>query len=510
MAKFVSSCIIAFLCLFFIHGPDANVLADEAEVQVDHLNVRTGPGTHFDRVGQVNKTDTFHILQEKNNWLKVHWNGKDVWVAKWLTKVTQSEKASNETRYFSKVDYLRIRSAPGLHGKVNGHLMEGESILVSQQQGKWLKIDKNDGWVHKDYVTKKKSEETVKVEKEKPNVPSETLGKIKVRTSILNVRTEGSTKGNVITQVRAGQLYDYIDNQDRWYHIRLSNGRTGWVAGWLVDKADSDNLQKPETQPVEKPKEEIKRYVTLQYNSTNLRSGPSTNYKVVASGQKGNTFEVMDQQGQWYKINVHGKTAYVAGWIVDEKSQNPSSPILKGNLKGKTIMLDAGHGGKDSGAVGRGGSYEKTLTLKTAVQLKKQLESKGAKVLMARDVDDYVSLSIRSYYSNSSNADAFISIHYNSAPLHVVAKGISSYYYHDRDKRLAGSIQKEIVETTGLRDRGVRFGNFHVIRENKKPAVLLELGFISDAREEQVIGSSTYQAKVSKGITQGLIQYFSK
>ncbi|MBA2173489.1 N-acetylmuramoyl-L-alanine amidase [Halobacillus locisalis] len=508
MAKIVSSCIIALLCLLFIHGPDANVLADEAEVQVDHLNVRTGPGTHFDRVGQVNKTDKFEILQEKNNWLKVHWNGRDVWVAKWLTKVTQSEEASHETRYFSKVDYLRIRSAPGLHGKVNGYLMENESILVSQQEGSWLKIDKNNGWVHKDYVTKKKSQEVEEVEKEKPEVPSEIVGKIKVRTSILNVRTEGSTKGSIVTQVRAGQLFDYIDYQDRWYHIRLSDGRTGWVAGWLVDKVDSDPM--PESKPVQKPTENTKRYVTLQYNSTNLRSGPSTNYNVVASGHKGNTFEVVGQQGQWYQIKVNGKTAFVAGWIVDEKGQTPSSPTLKGDLKGKTIMLDAGHGGKDSGAVGRGGSYEKTLTLNTAFQLKKQLESKGAKVLMARDVDDYVSLSIRSYYSNASNADAFISIHYNSAPLHVIAKGISSYYYHERDKSLAGSIQKEIVKTTGLRDRGVRFGNFHVIRENKKPAVLLELGFISDAREEQVIGSSAYQSKVSKGITQGLIHYFSK
>ncbi|RWZ59976.1 hypothetical protein EQV77_01365 [Halobacillus fulvus] len=479
--------------------------ADEAIIEVDHLNVRTGPGTNYERVGQVHTNQSYPILAEQNNWLKIKWKNKEVWVAKWLTKVKQSSQVSTGHSY-SKVDYLRIRSAPGMQGTVQGYLMKNDTVNPEKQQGSWVLIQKGavKGWVHKGYLAQKASTPSQEPEKKEPESSTgKAMGKVKVGTAVLNVRSQNSTNGKILSKVYNGQVYDYIEEKNRWYLIRLNGGQTGWVAGWLVNKVNQTST----TPAAQNPSK-----VTLEYNGTNLRSGPSTTYRVIGSANKGQSFEVIEKQGQWYKIKYNNGTAFVAAWIVTEtKGQNaPSSPALSGNLSGKTIVVDAGHGGRDPGAVGRAGSYEKTLTLSTAQTLKSHLESKGAKVLMTRSSDQYISLTYRSYYSNQSKADAFISVHYNSAPRNIAARGISSYYYHDQSKTLASSIQNAMIKSTGLRDRGIKHGSFYVIRNNNKPAVLLELGFVSDAREEQEIRTSSYQNRVSTGITNGLIQYFSR
>lgn len=485
------------------------VVADEAIIKVDHLNVRAGPGTTYDRIGKVHTNETFTILEEKENWLKIQQSSNNGWVAKWLTKVRKDEKAHSSSHY-SKYDYLRIRSTPGLDGKVRGYLMKGDRVQPQEKQEKWLRIEKGNvkGWVHGDYLSMNKSQSPPAENKEEEKTSSQ--GKIKVGTAVLNVRSQNSIKGHIINQVRKGEVYDYIAKKGRWYEIKLSQSKSGWVAGWLVDEV-KDN-QSPSSSPSENHTDhQQETYVSLNYNSTNLRNGPSTNHKILGRGHKGDRFDVIDKEGQWFKISYNNKEAYVASWIVKEfnKESSPTTSPSNHTLKGKTIMIDAGHGGRDPGAVGRSGSYEKTLTLDTTFLVKKELERRGAKVLMTRKDDTYISLSIRSYHSKRSNADAFISLHYNSAPSNIIASGLNSYYYHSKDKKLATSIQKSMVDHTGLRDRGTKKGNFHVIRENNKPAVLLELGFMSDAREEQTILTSSYQERASKGIANGLIDYFN-
>ncbi|SFJ17657.1 N-acetylmuramoyl-L-alanine amidase [Halobacillus dabanensis] len=485
------------------------VAAEEAIIQVDNLNVRTGPGTTYDRIGKVNTNETYTILEEKGDWLKIQRNSTDGWVAKWLTKVKKDRNVVSSSHY-SKYDYLRIRSAPGLDGKVRGYLMKDDQVKSQERKGRWLRIEKGKvkGWVHGDYLSKNESQSPILENKEEKKTSAQ--GKIKVGTSVLNVRSQNSTKGEIINQVRKGQIYDYIAKKGSWYEINLGQGKYGWIAGWLVNEVEN-NQSSSSTPSDSHNKNKQETYVSLIYNSTNLRNGPSTNHKILGRGHKGDRFDVIDKQGQWYKISYKDKEAYLASWIVKEFNEESSPATSPSNhtLNGKTILIDAGHGGRDPGAVGRSGSYEKSLTLDTAFLLKKELENKGAKVLMTRKDDTYISLSIRSYQSKRSNADAFVSLHYNSAPSNIVANGLNSYYYHSKDKTLATSIHNSMVNHTGLKDRGTKKGNFHVIRENNKPAVLLELGFISDAREEQTLLTSSYQQRVSQGITDGLIDYFN-
>ena len=112
----------------------------------------------------------------------------------------------------------------------------------------------------------------------------------------------------------------------------------------------------------------------------------------------------------------------------------------------------------------------------------------------------------RAALSNSNKADAFVSIHYNNVPNVPSASGIETFYYHNNT--LANAIHGELIKATGLNNRKVKYGNYRVIRDNKQPAALLELGFLSNVAEEKTISQTSYHKKAAQGILNGLNVYF--
>jgi N-acetylmuramoyl-L-alanine amidase len=169
-------------------------------------------------------------------------------------------------------------------------------------------------------------------------------------------------------------------------------------------------------------------------------------------------------------------------------------------------MQDGGH---DVGAIGATGSFEKNITSLTASELEKVLKSLGANVYMTRKSDDFISLKSRTAYSNIMDTHVFISLHYNSFPEQPDVSGIETFYYSDQHKILAQFIQQEMIKVTNAKDRGASKGNYYVIRQNFKPAVLLELGFISNKEIEALLHTNGYQKQLVHGIVNGLGKYFS-
>ncbi|MEG0693404.1 MAG: N-acetylmuramoyl-L-alanine amidase [Oscillospiraceae bacterium] len=159
----------------------------------------------------------------------------------------------------------------------------------------------------------------------------------------------------------------------------------------------------------------------------------------------------------------------------------------------KTVCIDAGHGGRDSGAVNKS-RYEKYDTLKLANILKSELSKLDVNVIMTRTEDKYVSLSERTDFANKNKADLFISIHRNAFTSDS-ANGVEIWIYVKTDEnteRCAKGIINEL-EAVGIQsDRGVKRGNFHVTRETKMPACLLELGFISNPKDNELFESKIY------------------
>ncbi|SDC41081.1 N-acetylmuramoyl-L-alanine amidase [Succiniclasticum ruminis] len=206
-------------------------------------------------------------------------------------------------------------------------------------------------------------------------------------------------------------------------------------------------------------------------------------------------------------------------------SQGPSTPVgnrvnfaTTGGLKGKRITIDPGHGGSDPGAIGPKGNKEKTSTLLIANYLKNYLTSAGALVSMTRTTDKDVygrfasarnELQARVDVSTRNRADAFVSIHHNANNNRNIG-GIATYYYPKSgyDYKLGSAIQKKMAAASKLRNMGTQQANFYVIKRSYIPAVLLEVGFLSNYREEQLISSAWFQKTIAKAVFDGLKEYF--
>lgn len=189
-----------------------------------------------------------------------------------------------------------------------------------------------------------------------------------------------------------------------------------------------------------------------------------------------------------------------------------------GGIKGKVITIDPGHGGSDPGAVSRKGTYEKTITLSMARKLKSDLEKLGATVYLTRNddvdvagknADDAAELQARVDVADKHGSDLFISLHIN-ASVNKKATGISTYYYAKTkyDGKLANCIHKQLTGNFGLNDMGVRQANFYVTKRCCMPAVLMELGFITNAKEEKTIKGNWFQNKAMDLVAKGVRDYF--
>ena len=177
------------------------------------------------------------------------------------------------------------------------------------------------------------------------------------------------------------------------------------------------------------------------------------------------------------------------------------------------IVIDAGHGGFDLGAHSQ--TYEeKQICLKTAIYLRKYLEKEGYHVIMTRSRDEYLPLKKRAEIANQAKCQILISIHCNSAK-NTSAKGIEIFYTQKtepwrakKSKQLAQSVLSSLLAQTGADSRGVKEGNFCVIRETKMPSILIETGFLTNEDERKKLNNDFYLDTVAKSITAGVDQYF--
>ena len=203
------------------------------------------------------------------------------------------------------------------------------------------------------------------------------------------------------------------------------------------------------------------------------------------------------------------------------------APVNYGNYK-NVVFLDPGHGGRDPGAV-YNGLREKDLNMSIYRKLRSELEKLGYTVLTSRDSDVYVDyVTERSEMVNKTDADVFISIHFNATGVPGANRsGVETYIYEPDDdikprinkvahdnpvrlsesKRLADNIHNSVVSVAGANDRGVHGSNYAVLRETVKPAVLIELGYM-DSPEYKKISDDKYQNKLVEGIVTGLLNFY--
>ncbi|MGX4766528.1 N-acetylmuramoyl-L-alanine amidase family protein [Bacillus mojavensis] len=180
-------------------------------------------------------------------------------------------------------------------------------------------------------------------------------------------------------------------------------------------------------------------------------------------------------------------------------------------IAGKTVYIDAGHGGKDSGAVGNG-LLEKNINLAVSGHVVDKLKVEGAIPVATRMDDHFLTLEERVAKASANHADLFVSIHVNSGV--SSASGTETYFQSDYEaensQRLASDIQSELVSSLQTRDRGVKESDFYVITYSKMPSVLAELGFITNSSDADKLGSEEFQKKAADAIVAGIDSYYAQ
>lgn len=180
------------------------------------------------------------------------------------------------------------------------------------------------------------------------------------------------------------------------------------------------------------------------------------------------------------------------------------------NARSKTnvlVVIDPGHGGKDPGAVGPSGLKEAVVNLAVASKLVLLLHGKGVDVDITRTKNVYVDLARRVNCANLARASWFVSIHCNSSA-NRLSRGVETYCWKRGGKaeKLARVVQQELVSATGLVNRGVKTRNFYVLRKTNMPAVLVELGFISNPEEEKLLADPDFQGKCAEAIAKAILK----
>lgn len=334
-----------------------------------------------------------------------------------------------------------------------------------------------------------------------PNPPDEDVSSERLYEGIvvnnstpLNVRQGPGTSYSVIMTLERGEKVDVYAEEGNWLKVKV-NGRDGYVSARYIARANSGDTGGDVT-----PAEPIYS-ATVTASSLVVRSGPGSHFDSVGRLTQGQTVDVYEEtSGPWVLIKFNGKWAYTHSGYLGQTG-----------LQGKTIVVDAGHGGHDPGASGNG-LIEKTVNLNVALRLEKLLKDAGVNVVMTRRDDTFVTLSGRVAIAENARADAFISIHANAAGA-PSANGAETFYnsrYQARESRkLAEAIQKRLVAETGMRHRRVADANFYVIRNTTMPSTLVELGFLTSPQDANRMKQPGYYDRAARAIFNGIQDYYN-
>ncbi|MBN2097954.1 MAG: N-acetylmuramoyl-L-alanine amidase [Candidatus Omnitrophica bacterium] len=261
----------------------------------------------------------------------------------------------------------------------------------------------------------------------------------------------------------------------------------------------------------------------------------------------------MDKPAQLYQGSLVIPATFVrtnlSRFFQQEYIEQREIAKVSGDFPIKTVILDAGHGGKDPGAIGRRGLREKDVVLDISQRLKKKLNNYGVKVIMTRETDKFVSLDERSRIANANtrSADFFISVHANASRSKWTS-GVEVFYlsesiddnsrslnalkdcglnikdgfsgkntqaiimdlllseYRRQSKKLARFICNSISKDLNQKNRGIKEARFYVLKAYI-PAILIEVGFISSPAEEKKLQQGFYREKIAQAVADGIVEY---
>ncbi len=234
----------------------------------------------------------------------------------------------------------------------------------------------------------------------------------------------------------------------------------------------------------------------------NVRQGPGANHNVVGKLMTGETVSVYKEEGDWRYIQAGNVKGYVHSYYLLDKPE--------GDWK---IAIDPGHGGKDPGASANG-LIEKNVVLDVSLKAREYIENAGINVVMTRQTDWYPSLDGRVAIATKNDADAFVSVHANAFV--SSATGVETFYYaaglSDREYasvKLATFINERLYKEMDMSNRGVKNVGYRVVKHNPLPAVLTEIGFLTNDEDSSKLKTDKYREAAARAIAMGIVDYYN-
>lgn len=388
-------------------------------------------------------------------------------------------------------DYLNLRQGPGTNYPIVGKVNSGDYLSVITRSGDWYKIQTKNGddaYVSKNYVTiysggtsnNGTGGGTVEPQPEPEPVPPTTDQNGNL---LVTDRTTGTGQSSIAFDIGTGTP-SVVSNSGNQIVVKISGVQLS-----------ADNWQ---------PAENMAPFTGLKINN----NGSDSVLLTASVSDKG-----------YFRLDINGSTFTVTAVA---KHKNGTT-----GLAGKTIVVSPGHGVYGAGgAIDRGavspinGLDEVDFNTPLSLKLRDKLEAAGATVIMIRDTEGPINMSLyeRSVLTNNANADAFVEIHGDSAA-NAAAKGIGTWIYTDNTRLTTaaqkdmrnefGSVMNQALANTTGQPAYVKYGNFSVIRETEVPCVLVECGFLTNAEDAARLATDAYQEKLAQGIYNGLANYFA-
>lgn len=182
--------------------------------------------------------------------------------------------------------------------------------------------------------------------------------------------------------------------------------------------------------------------------------------------------------------------------------------IPEPSARGHVVAIDAGHGGREPGAIGPTGLVEKDVVLDIALRVREMLVRSGVRVVMTREADVFVDLTDRPRMAKRQGATVFVSIHANSST-RPSSSGSETYYLTPQSRALAQMIQEELGRIPGLADRGIKTAGFLVLRDSDMPAVLVEVAYLSNRDEEARLRQSGFRQRLAEAVVRGIQRFLA-
>ena len=406
----------------------------------------------------------------------------------------------------STTDGLNIRKSKDSSSNANivGTVNKGGKLSVYAVEGDWLKVSSEDTYA---YIYKKYAQFL--------DADGNALGDVQKQvttTQSINIYVKPTSSSKVISTVdRKVKLPVYKTVSG--YYLTDVNGLPGYIVANSTEDVKVEQPSTPDPKPTPTP-DPITPSVTgdllgrATVDNLNIRTEANSTSTVVSKLKKGDYVQVNSINGYWAQVTSNGQTGYVHKSYLKLLNQNGNA------LKDRIIIIDPGHGGKDVGTL-FDKIYEKDITLKVATLVKNKLEAAGAKVLMPRTGDTFPTPQDRVDFTHANYGEIFVSIHVNSAK-NADAKGTETYYaktsgdMFQEDIDLATFVNNQIVKNVNMKNRNVREAKYIVVANTNIPAILVELGFLTNSEDRAKMTDDQYIELFAESIYKGILEYYSK